>query len=114
MKTQKKAENRTLRPSFFQRMGCALLMGGLMMTGAWSVHADELRTPVMQQGAERDSVSLPRHGQTQDQVRTSFGQPQGIKGPVGQPPITQWLYNDFVVYFEYDHVVHAVMKPESR
>ncbi|ENO13744.2 hypothetical protein J057_20150 [Marinobacter nanhaiticus D15-8W] len=89
-------------------------MGGLMMTGAFQAHAEQLKTPVMQQGADRATVQMPRHGQTQEQVRASFGQPQGVKGPVGNPPITQWFYEEFVVYFEYDHVIHAVMKPESR
>jgi hypothetical protein len=27
---------------------------------------------------------------------------------VGQPPITRWVFPTFVVYFEYQHVIHAV------
>lgn len=114
MKIQKPSNKRPIRILLIRRAGFALLMGGFMMTGAWQTSADQLKTPVMQQGVERSAVEMPRHGQSQDQVRSEFGQPQGVKGPVGQPPITQWFYNDFVVYFEHDHVIHAVMKPKSK
>ncbi|TBW59125.1 hypothetical protein EZI54_02085 [Marinobacter halodurans] len=84
------------------------------MTAPLVTSADELKTPVMQQGTERGTVDMPRHGQLQDQVRQHYGQPQAIKGPVGDPPITQWIYDDFTVYFEYDHVIHSVRKPASK
>ena len=29
--------------------------------------------------------------------------------PVGQPPITRWDYPEYRLYFEYDHVLHAVV-----
>jgi len=32
------------------------------------------------------------------------------KAAVGDPPISRWEYADFTVYFEYDRVVHAVLK----
>ncbi|WP_228160580.1 hypothetical protein [Marinobacter bohaiensis] len=94
------------------RVTMALVAGGLLWGAAGSVAADELKTPVMQQGADREQVQMPRHGQSQQQVRSDYGQPQTVKGPVGDPPITQWVYDDFVVYFEYDHVIHSVKKPE--
>lgn len=114
MKIQNASSSHFIPTPFIHRAGCALLIGGLMMTGAFQTHAEQLKTPVMKQGADRTAVQMPRHGQTQQQVRASFGQPQGVKGPVGEPPITQWFYEEFVVYFEYDHVIHAVVKPESR
>ena len=43
------------------------------------------------------------------QVEKQFGAPTERYAPVGQPPITRWVYGDKVVYFEYDHVVHAVL-----
>ena len=29
---------------------------------------------------------------------------------VGQPPITRWDFADYSVFFEYQHVIHAVPK----
>ncbi|MGH8369439.1 MAG: hypothetical protein ACRESC_00525 [Gammaproteobacteria bacterium] len=36
--------------------------------------------------------------------------PVPAKGTPKHPPITRWEYPTFVVYFEYNHVVHAVAK----
>ena len=44
-----------------------------------------------------------------DQVLQRFGEPQQRLGPVGEPPISHWVYPDFVVYYEYDRVIHAVV-----
>ncbi|MDX1754812.1 MAG: hypothetical protein R3175_02005 [Marinobacter sp.] len=73
------------------------------------VHAEEVQVPVMNQ-ADRSEARLPRTGQSQESVRATYGAPQQISGPVGEPPISQWQYPDFTVYFEYDHVIHTVMK----
>lgn len=73
--------------------------------------ADQTVIPVMSQAGERDSRQLPNHGQSQDAVRQSFGTPEAKEGPVGEPPISQWIYPDFVVYFEANKVIHAVLKP---
>ena len=42
------------------------------------------------------------------QVERQFGAPTERFAAVGQPPITRWVYRTMIVYFEYDHVVHAV------
>jgi hypothetical protein len=54
------------------------------------------------------SVSTPARGTTMAQVERQFGAPAERYPAVGQPPITRWVYPSMVVYFEYDHVVHAV------
>ena len=41
-------------------------------------------------------------------VEARFGAPAARHEAVGKPPITRWDYKGFTVYFEYDHVVHAV------
>jgi hypothetical protein len=87
------------------------LSGALLLATAIPLNADELATPVMQQGDGESTMNLPDHGQGQSAVRERFGQPRAVDGPVGQPPITQWHYANFVVYFEYDNVIHAVAKP---
>jgi len=52
----------------------------------------------------------PARGATMAWVEARFGAPATRTGPVGQPPITRWDYPGFSVYFEYDHVVHAVSR----
>jgi hypothetical protein len=53
---------------------------------------------------------LPERGLDKSTVETRLGAPQRVEGPVGEPPITKWIYADFIVVFEYDHVVHTVKR----
>lgn len=71
--------------------------------------ADEVKVPVMSQG-DRRAMTLPDTGQSRKTVRQRFGDPIRTSGPVGDPPISQWHYDDFVVYFEYNHVIHTVAR----
>jgi hypothetical protein len=54
------------------------------------------------------SVELPGRGSPMTRVETRFGAPRAKHAAVGSPPITRWDYDGFSVYFEYQHVVHAV------
>ena len=56
------------------------------------------------------SAATPARGQSMAAVERQFGAPTERFAAVGQPPITRWVYPGFVVYFEYEHVVHAVRK----
>ncbi len=47
---------------------------------------------------------------TAESVESRFGTPDAKVAPVGDPPISRWEYKDFVVFFEYDRVIHAVSK----
>ena len=42
-------------------------------------------------------------------VEAKFGAPANKSSPVGNPPITKWFYPNFVVVFENDKVLHAVV-----
>ncbi|KYZ88207.1 hypothetical protein A3Q32_02105 [Alcanivorax sp. KX64203] len=53
----------------------------------------------------------PQRGMTQAQVRAQFGTPVDTRGPVGQPPISRWVYPDYTVYFENQVVLHSVTRP---
>jgi hypothetical protein len=55
-------------------------------------------------------LDFPRRGMDQDKVQSELGTPVEIKDPVGQPPITRWIYSDRVVYFEYSTVLHVVAR----
>jgi hypothetical protein len=56
-----------------------------------------------------DAVQTPHRGATQASVAARYGEPRQRLAAVGQPPITRWVYDAFVVYFEGDHVIHAVV-----
>jgi hypothetical protein len=56
------------------------------------------------------SDARPSRGMTQASVESKYGSPVSTTSPVGEPPITRWEYSDFVVFFEYDKVIHAVVK----
>jgi hypothetical protein len=60
--------------------------------------------------AVRDGgVAAPARGMTMAQVASKFGDPVTKVAAVGTPPISRWEYSGFVVYFERDHVIHAVV-----
>ena len=54
------------------------------------------------------SVPAPTRGMTKAEVTARFGEPAGKSAAIGKPPITRWEYPGYTVFFEYDHVVHAV------
>jgi hypothetical protein len=47
-------------------------------------------------------------GLSMDQVERRYGEPAQRIGAVGDPPISRWVYPQFVVYFEGQFVIHAV------
>jgi hypothetical protein len=47
---------------------------------------------------------------TAARVESTFGSPVSKKAAVGDPPISSWEYPTMTVYFEYDRVIHAVVK----
>lgn len=54
------------------------------------------------------TVARPARGASMQAVEAKFGAPAQRHSAVGQPPITRWDYPGFSVFFEYEHVVHAV------
>lgn len=75
---------------------------------------DVLGMPATEQQAGKivsvQTLDFPRRGMTQDKVQNELGRPVEIIPPVGQPPITRWVYDDRIVYFEYSSVIHVVAK----
>ena len=57
--------------------------------------------------------SIPTRGMTMEFVEANYGSPANKRAPVGDPPITRWEYQRFIVYFEYKRVIHSVSKRES-
>jgi hypothetical protein len=55
------------------------------------------------------AVETPQRGATMTAVEARFGAPSNKSSAVGTPPITKWFYPNFVVVFENDKVLHAVV-----
>jgi hypothetical protein len=57
-----------------------------------------------------EQAGKPTRGMSQASVEANFGAPQSARDAIGDPPITRWEYANFVVFFEFDKVIHAVSK----
>jgi len=112
-----------LRKSTIQkirRLAAGQLFAGLAfaLMPALPAHAQQQKgetlVPLMDQAPQWQNIPRPHEGQTMAEVRKQFGKPDAIKGPVGKPPITRWMYAKFTVYFEKNRVIHAVLnRPHS-
>jgi len=63
------------------------------------------------------SAFAQSRGMTMDQVRSLRGEPLQVQGPVGDPPITRWIYDDEIIYFEYSLLLTRVAQdnlPQPR
>ena len=87
------------------RTGIVLLLLGSSLLPQ-SASADEVTIPG--HVPSEHEQSMPRRGSSMDDVLSQFGEPRERKGPVGEPPITEWVYNGFAVYFEDQTVLHSI------
>jgi hypothetical protein len=83
--------------------------GGLVLPRA--AHADNLLIHRVQQ---EKGMNLPAHGMSMAQVEKRYGAPLRKLQPRGgdtkkHPVINRWEYSNFIVYFERNHVIHAVL-----
>jgi hypothetical protein len=72
-----------------------------------------LATPTLAAAADAPPAATerPARGMTKAQVEARYGAPTARQDAVGNPPISRWDYPGMRVYFENDHVVHAVLMP---
>lgn len=89
-----------------------LLLSSLAITH--SVSADTLEIPTDIGASNEVNISKPSRGMTMDDVTTTYGEPSEIIAPVGDPPITRWVYPNFIVHFERQYVIYAVVKKKQR
>ena len=67
--------------------------------------------PVGQQSSA--IADAPHRGESKSTVESRFGAPENQSRPVGSPPISQWHYPGFSVYFEGEQVIHTVAKKDA-
>jgi hypothetical protein len=92
--------------SVLSKLALAAFLGGL---GA-AVGADTLDMSAAEAKAQFDAAGKPTRGMSQARVEANYGEPESRRSAVGDPPISRWDYAEFVVYFEYDKVIHSVSK----
>ncbi len=80
----------------------------LTLLAATAARADTLLVEGLDQ-ARATAAERPSRGMTMASVATRWGEPDTKAAAVGAPPITRWDYPGFSVFFEYEHVVHAVV-----
>ncbi len=94
----------------------ALIVSAVLATGA-VVFAPICRADIVASDdgiTVRDAgIAAPARGMTMAQVAGKFGDPVTKVPAVGKPPISRWEYSSFVVYFEGDHVIHAVVSASA-
>ena len=84
-----------------------VVAGLLNLAYAAAAPADTLVIENVNQ-AEANAGVRPNRGMSMETVESRWGAPVTKRSAVGDPPITRWEYPNFVVYFEYRNVIHAV------
>lgn len=87
-------------------IGVTLLSGE---TVADETVADKIEVSTGRQPADTQP-ERPRSGMSKRQVEQSYGAPRRRAAAIGDPPISSWEYARYIVYFERDRVIHAVLK----
>lgn len=64
--------------------------------------------------AAEPSIAVPERGMSMTAVEKAYGTPLEKRPPVGDPPITRWVYPGFEVFFEYDRVIHSVVTGDGQ
>lgn len=87
------------------------LIWGVVFVSLMSVASADIL--LIEKVRERMLRDLPVNGLTMDEVESRYGTPRGRSGPVGDPPISRWTYDDYSVYFEHRLVIESVLNHES-
>lgn len=84
----------------------ALLMAISVPTTAEVI---SITDPRYQVPNDESGVVRPTRGMSMNAVINQYGEPKQKHNAVGEPPITRWVYPEFVVFFEHSTVIHAVV-----
>jgi hypothetical protein len=86
-----------------------LILSITLLCGSSVSFAQILTVPSYSVPNSSEGVMRPTRGISKSAVEQKFGSPEQKSPAVGDPPITKWTYPDFIVYFEYNHVIHSVI-----
>lgn len=93
----------------------SIMLAGLLLTLS-SVQAEviSIADPRYDVPNSTGGVLRPTQGMDMNKVEQKFGTPEAKFPAVGDPPITRWNYPEFSVFFEYDKVIHSVVKRDDQ
>ena len=57
-----------------------------------------------------EGVTRPNRGMELKDVVKIFGQPKTKSESIGNPPISRWDYGTYIVFFEHNRVIDAMVK----
>ena len=88
-----------------------LILALCLSMAVTSVNADTLLIDAITKAPPNTPSGLlrPSNGQSMQEVSARFGEPKEKLPPVGNPPITRWIYEKFTVYFEHNSVVNSAV-----
>lgn len=93
------------------KLSSLLLFAALtVLQMAATAQADTL---LIERRSAADNIQHPDRGMSMSAVEVQFGPPLHRVGPIGEPPITRWVYADITVYFENDHVISSVINQST-
>lgn len=84
-------------------------IAALVLSASSTLVAETVKIPVGQQPAGQ-ALEKPTLGMSMAMVEQKFGEPVERLPARGEPPISRWVYDQFVVYFESNIVIHSVVK----
>jgi len=88
-----------------------IITGAMLLSFSSFSQAEEISIadPRYDVANSSEGVIRPTRGMSMADVEQEYGQPEQRSDAVGEPPITQWKYSEFSVYFEYSTVIHSVV-----
>lgn len=95
-----------------QALFAASAAAALLLAPVGNTVAEELRMSVKEKAERSAQANLPSNGLSETSVENRWGPPQSVSGPVGEPPIYQWHYQNFIVFFEDNRVIHTVLRQD--
>ena len=88
--------------------GFLTLFAALLIMPYHDTWASDTQSVASTESFSESEKALPVRGTSSANVMEKYGEPQSKHGPIGDPPISTWQYEDFKVYFEYRHVITSV------
>ena len=97
-----------------------LLVSIGVLVSAFACHAVPAKadTLLVDRVKEERSMNAPRRGLSMAQVERMYGAPSAKLPTAGgdaplHPPIHRWVYPNYIVYFEREHVINSVAQRAS-
>lgn len=82
-----------------------------LVTAGTTAQADVLLLDSINAAPPNNASGIPRphRGSSMTTVRSQYGDPAEEIPAVGEPPISRWVYPEYTVYFEYEHIIDVVV-----